>query len=101
MKAKQAKAAQRIAELERQLLEARAGQAHVYYTAEGSLDAAGMDRLKGSGVVLTLSGLGGAEICKPVLIRDGLSAETIAALKRDIARSFIEATAFKPKGVLA
>lgn len=37
MKAKQAKAAQRIAELERQLLEARAGQAHVYYTAEGSL----------------------------------------------------------------
>lgn len=60
-----------------------------------------MDRLKGSGVVLTLSGLGGAEICKAVLIRDGLSAETIAALKRDIARSFIEATAFKPKGVLA
>jgi hypothetical protein len=36
-------------------------------------------------------------IC-PVVIRDGLSADTIEALRRDFARSYAGATAFKPKG---
>lgn len=92
---------QRIAELERQLLEAQAAQAHVYFHAESRLDRAGSEHMKASGVVLTLTELGGREICQPVLIRDGLSAETIAAIKRDLARSYTEATACKPRGVQA
>lgn len=98
MKAKRAKAMERIAELERQLLEAKAAQAHVYFHAEARLDRAGTDHMKASGVLLTLTELGGREICQPVLIRDGLSAETIAAIKSDLARSYKEAIGCKPRG---
>jgi len=86
---------QKVAELERKLREAEAGSAHVYHFAHRSLDKAG-NNLTGSGVVLTLTVLGGREVCKPVLIRDGLSAETINALKADLVRSFELATLLKP-----
>ena len=89
--------AEHIAELERKLSEALAGQAHVYHFAEAELLKAGTDKLAGSGVILTLTVLGGRKICEPVLIRDGLSKETIAALKGDLVRSFDVATLFKPK----
>lgn len=97
MATKQTKA-QRIAELERKLGEALAGQIHVYHFADAELSKASTDKLMGSGVVLTLTVLGGREVCKPVLIRDGLSAETINALRADFARSYTLATMFKPKG---
>lgn len=97
MKLKQTKS-QRIAELERKLNEALAGQAHVYHFASASLDKASTDHLMASGVVITLTVLGGREIFSPVLIRDGLSKETIAALKADFARSYGNAVSFKPSG---
>ena len=97
MKPKQTKA-QRIAELERQLGEAVAGQAHVYSFASQTIDKASTDHLMASGVVITLTVLGGREIFSPVLIRDGLSKETIAALKADFARSYGNAVSFKPSG---
>lgn len=97
MKPKQTKA-QRIAELERKLGEAVAGQAHVYPFASQTIDKASTDHLMGSGVVITLTVLGGREIFSPVLIRGGLSKETIQALKADFVRSYEEAVAFKPKG---
>lgn len=89
---------QRIAELERKLNEALAGQAHVYHFASASIDNASTDHLLASGVIITLTVLGGREIFNPVLIRDGLSRETIAALKADFARSYGNAVSFKPKG---
>lgn len=91
--------AQRIIDLERRLQEAIAGQAHTYYFADTSLDKASAKHLTASGVVITLTVLGGRKICEPVLIRDGLSNETIAALKADIVRSYQLATLYKPKGV--
>ena len=92
--------AQRITELERKLREVEAGQAHVYHFADATLDKASTDHLAASGVIVTLTVLGGREIHSPVLIRDGLSKETIAALKGDLRRSYDLAVAFKPKAAL-
>lgn len=89
--------AQRIAELERKLIEAIAGDASAPHFACAGLDKASTDHLAASGVILTLTVLGGRKICEPVLIRDGLSKETIAALKADLVRSFELATLYKPK----
>lgn len=99
MKPKQTKS-QRIAELERKLNEALAGQAHVYHFASASIDKASTDHLLASGVIITLTVLGGREIFSPVLIRDGLSKETIAALKADFVRSYENTVSFKPKGAV-
>ncbi len=99
MKTKQTKA-QRIAELERKLKEALAGQAHVYPSASQAIDKVSTDHLTASGVIITLTVLGGREIHSPVLIRDGLSKETVEALKADYLRSYELATLYKPKGVV-
>jgi len=49
-----------------------------------------------SGVVLQLTALGGRELIPPVVIRDGLWPETIAALQEDLRRSFEIATMVNP-----
>jgi hypothetical protein len=97
MKTKQTKA-QRIAELERQLHEAKAAQVHNYHFASTGLDKLSTDRLMGSGVILSMTVLGGHTTFKPVLIRDGLSKETIAAIKADLVRSYKLAVELKPEG---
>lgn len=88
MKAPKKTKSQRIAELEIRLAEALAGQAFVYASATQDLPKASTDNMMGSGVVLRLHALGGRELIKPVLIRDGLGFETIAALKADLVRSY-------------
>lgn len=50
----------------------------------------------GSAVIITLTSLGGKELILPSAIRDGLSKETIAAIKLDLKRSYEVATVFKP-----
>ncbi len=95
MKTKQTKG-QRIAALESQVVEALAGQVHVYHFASKELDRISTDRLMGSGVVLTIKFLGGKEAVSPTMIRNGLSKETIAALKADLVRSYEYATELKP-----
>ena len=100
MKTNKQTKAQRIAELERKLREAEAGQAHVYHFASQTIDKASIDSLMGSGVIITLTVLGGREIFDPVMIRNGLSKETIEALKADFVRSYEDAIEFKPKGVV-
>ena len=83
------------ADLERKVQEALAGQAHTYHFASQSIGKASTAHMMSSGVMLTLTALGGREIISPVLIRDGLSEETIAAIKRDLKRSYDLATMYK------
>lgn len=87
------------ADLQRKVTELTAQLASTYHFASATLDKAGTDRMMASGVLLQLHALGGRELICPVVIRDGLSADTIAALHRDIARSYAGAVEFKPKGV--
>ena len=96
MKANKTTKRQRIAELERRLTEAKAELAHVYHFASANLHNASTEHLTGSGVILTLTALGGRVICDPVMIRNGLSMEAVNALKADMVRSYEAATAFKP-----
>ena len=91
--------AQQIRELQRQLCEAKAGSAHVYHFADKGLDKAGQKHLIGSGVVVTMTVLGGRELFAPVLLRDGLSDELIASLRADLARSYELAVMYKPSGL--
>ena len=97
MKQKQTKS-QRIAELERKLAEAQAASVHNYHFTDVGLGKASTKSLMGSGVIITLTALGGVKLIEPTLIRDGLSDETIKALRADLVRSYQLATLFKPKG---
>ena len=63
-----------------------------YTMANSTIDKASVDKLMASGVMLQLTGIGGREIIEPIIIRDGLSKETIDAIKADIKRSFAIAT---------
>lgn len=83
-------------ELERKILELESQLVHRCHFASQSIDRAGTKNLMGSGVIISLVVLGGREIIEPLCIRDGLSDETITAIKADIARSYEIATMFKP-----
>lgn len=83
-------------EMERKIRELEAQLVHRHHFAARTIDKAGVKSLTGSGVILSLVTLGGREIIEPVCIRDGLSDETIAALKADFVRSYEIATMFKP-----
>ena len=85
--------------LRREAKELLAGQVHQYHYAEKEVEKASIDHIMGSGVILELTVLGGRELVKPVLIRDGLSKETIEAIQADLCRSYELATTFKPRGV--
>ncbi len=88
------------AQLARQNLELIAGLISVHKTAISNLPKASVARRMGSGVLLQLTGVGGEDIIPPVMIRDGLSDETIAALpdhapslraqKRSVAMAFAD-----------
>lgn len=82
-------------QLEQRLIEALAQQAHVYHFASAAV--AKTENLMGSGILLQLTFLGGREAMPPVVIRDGLSAATVQALKADLKRSYDLAVLFQPK----
>lgn len=84
------------ADLERKVRELEAQLVHVYYFADKEISKAGTAHMMGGAVIVTLHGLGGRAITAPFAIRDGMSDETIAAIRRDIARSFEQATTLKP-----
>ena len=74
-------------QLEFKLAEALASSPTRYNIAYGNIKNANIDKLMGSGVLITIQYIGGKNIIDPVLIRDGLSNETIEAIKSDIKRS--------------
>ena len=83
-------------QLERKLLETQAQLAHVYHFASLDLQKASTSQLMGSGVILQLSFLGGKEVFAPVCIKDGLSPETVEAIRADLKRSFNLTTSLAP-----
>ena len=99
MKSEKQTKAQQIAALQRQLEDALAGQVHQYHFASHGVEKASVKHFQASGVVLTLTALGGRELVKPVLIRNGLSLETVAALRADFQRSYDDAVVFNPAAV--
>jgi hypothetical protein len=82
------------AQLEREILELNAQLFHVYHFANANIGKADTKRFMGSGVLLQLTAIGGKEIINPVMIKDGLSDATIAAIKSDLKRSYDLLAAF-------
>lgn len=78
--------------LQRQVVELRSQLPFNYGHADRDVVKACTARMAGSGVVLRLTALGGHDIVDPVVIMDGLSEDTILALRRDIKRSFDRVT---------
>lgn len=76
--------------------ELKAQLVHKYHFASKELDKLGTDSMMASAVILSLKSLGGLKTCGPVAIRNGLSKETIEAIKADLKRSYEEAIEFKP-----
>lgn len=86
MKAKSVKPTRQ--QLERKILELESQLANRYSLAQQEIDKALMAKIMGSGVLLQLSFIGGKEVINPVMIKDGLSLGTIAAIKEDLSRSY-------------
>lgn len=84
------------AQLEHKLMELEAQLASTYHFASATIGKTSTDYCMASGVLLRMNFLGGAEAIVPVVITDGLSRETIACLRADMARSYERATEFKP-----
>ena len=90
--------AQRIAELERKLFEAEAAQIHSHHFASVQMDKLVTDKMMGSGVIMSFTTLGGRLTIGPVMISNGLSKETIEAIKADLVRSYNYTIELKPMG---
>ncbi len=78
-------------------MELEAQLAHRYHFANADLHKAGTAHKMASGVLLQLTAIGGKEIITPVMIKDGLSDETIAAIRKDLKRSYDLAVIFSVK----
>ena len=94
-KKKSAKLSARIAELERKLFERESQLPHKPHFLSKSLEKY-LD-MKGSGVIVTFQRLGAVSEDGPVLIRNGLSLETVRALQKDIRASWEDSVIFEPK----
>ena len=86
---------QRIAKLEREVFELKAQLVCSHHFASIDLPKFSIDQCTGSAVIIELTALGGRKTT-PVAIRDGLSKETIDAIKADIQRSFSTSTELTP-----
>ena len=82
-------------QLEQKLVESLASSPTRYTIAHGALKNIHTDKLMGSGVLITIQGIGGKQIIDPILICDGLSSETIEAIRNDIKRSYDFAVMYK------
>ena len=77
-------------QLIQELKDTKAQLAHNLHFSNATISRASVDRCLGSAVILEISTLGGKKIIEPTAIRDGLSNETIEAIKKDLARSWGE-----------
>ena len=84
------------ADLQRKVKELEAQLVHQYHFATATIDRASINKTMGSAVILELTFLGGRKVFEPVAIKDGLSDETIAAIKADLKRSYELTAELKP-----
>lgn len=84
-------------ELERKLKETQSQLIHVLHFSCTDIAKASTDKMHGSGVIITVTALGGKPIIEPTCIVNGLSNATIQALRADMVRSFEYTTELKPK----
>lgn len=96
MTKKPSKAKAEAAVLRRKVAELEAQLSSSYHFASVTLNDAA-DKMQGGAVILRLTALGGRELIVPVAIKNGLSAESVAALRADIARSYDHAIELAPK----
>lgn len=82
-------------ELEKKVFELKAQTPNALYFAHKEIDKCNIDRLTGSGLILEITHLGGKNAVSPCLISNGLSNETIEAIKKDLKRSYDYLTEFK------
>lgn len=77
-------------DLERQLLHCKAYDISTLYASYRDMDKTGNDRYMASGVIISIQNINKTKstIIEPTMIMDGLSAETIEAIKKDIKRSY-------------
>lgn len=75
---------QNIAILERKNMELEAQLPHVYPNADRDLKKASRQTMMASGLLIQIHALGGREICRPFVLRDGLSDATIEALRDEL-----------------
>lgn len=91
---KSAALAAELATAQRRVAELQAQLASTLGAAFDDMPKAG--GLMGSGVIVSIVGLGGRELVRPFMVRDGLSPAAIAALRADVCRSFETATLVSP-----
>lgn len=84
----------KIAALEAQLLS-------TVINAASEITALAKKDYTASAMIVTIKGLDGRELLKPVGINDGLSKETLAALHADIIRTYGLKTAYPPAALKA
>ena len=83
------------AELAREIKELKSQMVHSYAFASQMIDKTSDKYMMASGVMLELTAIGGKKLIEPVMIKDGLSQETIEAIKADIKKSYDLTLMFK------
>jgi len=78
----------RTAQTAKDLMQAKAHDIGTLANANREIAKANTDKYMASGVIVTVQNLSGAVIVEPFMISDGLSAETIAAIRADIKRTY-------------
>lgn len=86
----------KINELQNKLFASEASQLHNLHFASANLQKACNSKMQGSGVILSIKALNGTDIVQPTMIANGLSQETIAAIKVDLRKAYDYTVALKP-----
>lgn len=92
---KKIKLGKEIIRLERLLFEARASYASTIGKAFDDITKAS-EKYSGSGVILEITSIGGTPVIPAVMIKDGLSKETVKQIQEDLKRSFELSTLVNP-----
>lgn len=86
----------KINDLQNKLFASEASQLHNLHFASADIQKASNAKMQGSGIILSIKALNGADIVKPTMIVNGLSQETISAIKSDLTKAYEYTIALKP-----
>lgn len=86
----------KISGLENKLFASEASQLHNLHFASTDIQRTHNSKMQGSGVILSIKALNGADIVRPTMIANGLSQETILAIKADLQKAYEYTIALKP-----